>query len=287
MKKVKLYWWNTKLNVGDYASYYLVSKLFNGKIKRKDPTIRKRSLIKFLLRRESYEAISSFVYPFEKYIAGIGSIVDHLDNNAIVWGCGCRHEGTKCPNKAIYYLVRGNLTVDVLKSCGIDVSNVLIGDPGLLMPLIYTPKVYKNRKNIVVIPHYNDYDEIYIKYKDIYTVLDVRTTNIELFIDNVASADFIISSSLHGLIFANAYGIPAVWFKHNYINSSDFKFYDYLSSIGIRQYAPITNIEEYSRDEIEALKESRYCICCTRKTIEALQQNILSAWKKIINKHCI
>lgn len=74
MEKVNLYWWNTKCNVGDYASCYMVSKLFKGEIKRKDPTIQKKCFAKFVLGRENLAAIKTFVYPWDKYIAGVGSI---------------------------------------------------------------------------------------------------------------------------------------------------------------------------------------------------------------------
>lgn len=53
-------------------------------------------------------------------------------------------------------------------------------------------------------------------------------------IDELCSCDCVISSSLHGLIIAEAYGIPTLWVKFSdEINGDDFKFYDYYASIGL------------------------------------------------------
>jgi hypothetical protein len=46
----------------------------------------------------------------------------------------------------------------------------------------------------------------------------------------------IISSSLHGIIFAHAFDIPAAWVKISpRVIGDGFKFFDYYSSIGFQQ----------------------------------------------------
>ncbi|WP_156383835.1 hypothetical protein [Methylobacterium sp. Leaf456] len=59
-------------------------------------------------------------------------------------------------------------------------------------------------------------------------------------IDAVLSCRRILSSSLHGLILAHAYGIPATWLKiSDRPLGDDFKFRDYWASIGRDDVSPV------------------------------------------------
>lgn len=61
------------------------------------------------------------------------------------------------------------------------------------------------------------------------------------FIRKIKQCKCVLSTSLHEIIIAHAYGIPAIWIKHGWINSSEFKFYDYFSAVDIPQYDGFTN----------------------------------------------
>ena len=97
------------------------------------------------------------------------------------------------------------------------------------MPRIYTPK-YHNRHGVVLITHYLTSQDEYANVKDI-TLLDIQTTDYKHFIDVIASAEKVISSSLHGIILAETYGTPAV-FLHKGIETETLKFYDWYYSTG-------------------------------------------------------
>lgn len=70
--------------------------------------------------------------------------------------------------------------------------------------------------------------------KDVFKVINIaRSTSqeVEEFIDELTSCESIFSSSLHGVIVAQAYGIPAQWItvKNSPIHSEqNFKFEDYF-----------------------------------------------------------
>ena len=52
-------------------------------------------------------------------------------------------------------------------------------------------------------------------------------------IDQITACDYIASSSLHGIILADAYGIPNVWIQlSNRIRGNGFKYRDYYEGCG-------------------------------------------------------
>src|SRR5699024_7396414 len=50
----------------------------------------------------------------------------------------------------------------------------------------------------------------------------------------IAGAKAVVSTSLHGLIFAQAYGVPWLWLKisDRHLAGQDFKFEDFFSTLG-------------------------------------------------------
>lgn len=107
MKTLNLYWWDGKANVGDYSSFYLVQKLYHGKINRKDPNIALRTILHQHSLQEIRNIYHLYTFPHQKYISATGSIIDHLRRNVLIWGSGCRSENSQLPPHGKYYLVRG------------------------------------------------------------------------------------------------------------------------------------------------------------------------------------
>ena len=66
-------------------------------------------------------------------------------------------------------------------------------------------------------------------YLENVTLLDIKTTDFEKFIDTISSAEKVISSSLHGIILSETYGTPAVFLKKG-IEAELLKFYDWYYS---------------------------------------------------------
>ncbi|MHA1381620.1 MAG: polysaccharide pyruvyl transferase family protein [Candidatus Helarchaeota archaeon] len=191
--------------------------------------------------------------PYIKYIDRIlnrtiyiivGSILDFADSNTIVWGPGFISENSRFnskPNKIC--AVRGPLSRKIVIDQGIECPKVY-GDPALLYPQFYKPKENKNKYKIGLIPHYKDKNNKWLKFiKEKHgneiLIIDVEG-GINKFVDNINSCELIASSSLHGIIVSDAYGIPSTWIRlSNNVIGKGFKFRDYFQSVNRRLEDPL------------------------------------------------
>ena len=132
--------------------------------------------------------------------------------------------------------VRGPLTRNFLLKNGVDCPPIY-GDPALLLPLFYKPYIVKKYK-LGVVPHISDQDNCFLQslmkeHPDVLVVDMKNYTHWQDVVNQICSCDFIISSSLHGLIISDAYAIPNVWVEFsNKIIGNRFKFRDYFASVG-------------------------------------------------------
>lgn len=183
----------------------------------------------------------------------IGSILDDNNlRNLKVWGSGFKSEkGTMRQNPNEVFAVRGPLTRNKLIEFGVDCPEVY-GDPALLLPKYYNPTIMK-KYEVGVIAHYVD------KEKENFTnfsnslpegvlIIDIES-NIEDVVNNILKCKKIISSSLHGIIVADAYSIPSLHVKFSdEVVGGDFKFRDYMLSVQREYVAPIVINSEVSLD---------------------------------------
>lgn len=193
--------------------------------------------------------VFDWIYRRGTNIQMVGSTLGDIDENSILCGAGAVSAEQVVKNRPRKIIsVRGPLTRELLIKQGIDCPMVY-GDPAMLLPLFYTHthKQQTEYLRIGVIPHYVDKENELLK--DLLRhpqchLIDILLSPNKMgkmsidyewkkWIDELCSYDAIISSSLHGLIIAEAYGIPTLWVKFSdEINGDDFKFYDYYASIG-------------------------------------------------------
>lgn len=169
----------------------------------------------------------------------IGSILQkYITPYSIVWGAGTiSHEYNPKETPKEIRAVRGPLTRKWLSDNGIECPEIF-SDPALLLPLIYMPKTNKKYK-YGIIPHYVDWNSANVNnltelldsnYKLI-SMSDYQS--VESLVDSINSCEYIISSSLHGLIISDAYNIPNIWVEFSdKVVGDRFKFQDYFLSIG-------------------------------------------------------
>lgn len=181
-----------------------------------------------------------------------GSILGLANKHATVWGAGYISDSDKVadtPKKIC--AVRGPLTRDRLIEQGIDCPEIY-GDPALLYPRYYNPRIEKKYK-LGIIPHYIDQDHKWLqKEREDVLIIDIKTEDINGLVDLVKSCDYIASSSLHGLIVADSYGIPSTWLRFSEkIIGGDFKFLDYFASVGRKDKTPLYMSEDTNLEEIQ------------------------------------
>lgn len=173
-----------------------------------------------------------------KHILGIGSIIGMCSSRrSIIWGSGFLDTSIRNINlPAEIRAVRGPLTRKKLIEMGIDCPEIY-GDPAMLIKKIYNPKV-KKRYQIGIIAQHRLIDQetarrIFGQSDQLHYIDIVNYGEWHTFIDEILSCNAIISSSLHGLIMSETYGVPSVWME---LPTNDFdkriKYYDFYQSIG-------------------------------------------------------
>lgn len=170
---------------------------------------------------------------------GSGGLSSFADGT--LWGTGTLFDGLRGAWWEKYWdanhrkldirAVRGPLTRQIFLKLGHNCPEIY-GDPGILMPLIYTPEhIDKNHLNEYgIVPQHVNETEVR-KYIPEDKIISMNTNDYKNVIDKICSCKMIYTSSLHGIILAEAYGVPAVFYR-GLPNIIDHKYKDYYASTG-------------------------------------------------------
>lgn len=166
----------------------------------------------------------------------LGSILQRADSKTVVCGAGFMFgDGKPLEKPLLITCVRGPLTGALLDRQGIQHPR-RFADPGVLAPILFNP-TQKIKHKIGIIPHYVDAQSTWIKTckEQGIKIIDVFSP-LKRFFRDIQKCEVILSSSLHGLIFAHAYGKPAVWIElSDKVAGNGFKFFDYYQSAGVKR----------------------------------------------------
>ncbi|QQL45623.1 polysaccharide pyruvyl transferase family protein [Sulfuriroseicoccus oceanibius] len=211
----------------------------------------------WLVERLSGSSISQVKIPCRMHYLAIGSVMDRVTQYSEVWGSGFIEEGqTLLAHPVAVHAVRGPLTREALRKQGVECPEVY-GDPALLMPFFYDPDVSESYE-YGIIPHFVDKANPWVKAQSERSdvlVIDIES-GIEEFVRQLKSCRKILSSSLHGLICADAYGKPNVWLGlSDRVIGGAFKFDDYRLAIGAERPRRIDVRADDSVDEVVAHAE--------------------------------
>ena len=171
----------------------------------------------------------------------VGSLLtwDVLHSGCVVWGSGTlQHDAmrmlprpfplkrsiptlmrriseTKQPLADIR-AVRGILTRDAIIRAGGKAPEIY-GDPAILLPRYYAPSPDKQYDAGIILHHTQEEQNVVKQLQNfgvrLISIRRIGSEQIERFVDEVCSCRKIFSASLHGLIVAQAYGIPAQWIQ--------------------------------------------------------------------------
>ena len=163
-------------------------------------------------------------------LSGIGSILEFLPPgfDGAIWGSGLMYGEPHPLPRAHVLAVRGHLTRELIGAP----DDVALGDPGILVARRRgRPRV---RWDVALVPHgHHRQHEPFLALAES-DGFRVRVVNIHQsasrVVREIAAADAVVTTSLHGLVTADAYGIPATWTAlEPPLSGGSFKFHDYES----------------------------------------------------------
>lgn len=175
----------------------------------------------------------------QKFLA-LGSILHFAKNNTLIWGTG---RNGKIPVESHRFsqldvrAVRGPLTRKFLLSKGIACPEVY-GDPALLMPLLFPELQPEPEQDYIIIPHINEMGTVKNHPNIVLPIEDCMKV-----VKKILQAKLVISSSLHGIIVAEAFGIPARLLRMT-DKENIFKYQDYYYATGRPHFNIATSIEQ-------------------------------------------
>jgi pyruvyltransferase len=219
--RIELFYWSPKggdENFGDHISKVIVTKLLADE--------------GFFIEEGSKR--------YERLLA-VGSILHFARDGDHVWGSGIngkmRVESHTFRSLNVH-AVRGPKTRDFLLERGIDVPEVF-GDPALLLPNLLPNRFIPNATvPVVVVPNLHDLEAT----SNLPNVVSPFLPWNEC-VQRITRAEFVAASSLHGLVIAEAYGIPARYVRFTETEGL-FKYEDYVLGTGRSRLEYARSLEE-------------------------------------------
>lgn len=233
LKPVNAYWWREVPNFGDAISPFLLERFADLRVK--------------------WDTIS------RSRVASIGSILEHIPPlwDGVVLGSGRLFEHSRLHSlkRATVLAVRGPLTARGVH------GDFAIGDPGLLADELVglQDKIY----DLGILPHWQDDTGLAEKFRKLVAKRTVikeinpQDSPLEV-IRQIGQCRRIVTSSLHGMIVADAFGLPrrVEICPRMEKDGGNFKFRDYSASI----YTPFKEgvMMEPRRSRVEDVKFQIY-----------------------------
>lgn len=213
-----MFWWHSAsaVNFGDDLSHVIVEKILGRPVKVRSLNIDKKILL------------------------AAGSILHYARSGDVIWGSGFR-ENPMNENRFTHLdvrAVRGPKTREFLLQKGVNCPKVY-GDPAILMKYLFPE--YKRQAPIydyIIIPNIGEIP-CFKTYKNVV----LPTLPWREIAKKMMQSKLVISSSLHGIIMAESYGIPTRLLKVTWIESL-LKYEDYYESTGRKDFKYATSVQE-------------------------------------------
>ncbi len=220
---LKLYWWNAKPNFGDELSRLVTAHAAGRDVVHAPP------------KEAEIFALGSIMQFVRRTFRGGGFGVER----PVIWGTGMMKAiGPDFVDAVEIAVLRGPITASLL-----GVQTERFGDPGLLTAEAIG-EVPEREERIGLILHHAQLGDARVQdalareprlhYIDVQGAADVVCREI-------ATCAHVISSSLHGLIVADSFGIPNTWLDP--MDHARMKYYDYAAAIGRALPLPLRHDE--------------------------------------------
>lgn len=174
-------------------------------------------------------------------LLSVGSIMKLSRPGDVVWGTGVNGKsrdlggGSELDIRA----VRGPRSRALLLEGGATVPKVY-GDPALLWPALWSRRSYGIESEVgraVFVPNFHDLGKIASEVEVISPIGEPHSV-----IRKLLAADFVCASSLHAVILAEAFGIPARLVVPG--EEPLFKYADYYEATGRTNFKPANSVSE-------------------------------------------
>ncbi|GAA5093673.1 polysaccharide pyruvyl transferase family protein [Microbacterium yannicii] len=163
-------------------------------------------------------------------LLSVGSVLHFARDGDVVWGSGINGKVNEPLAASVLDVraVRGPLTARVLTQRGISVPSDAFGDPGALAPALFgVERSPQPRLELTSLPNLHDYR----LWADAPGLISPRLDYLTV-LRTIADSKRIVTSSLHGIIIADALGIDVSLVRPT--AESMFKYEDYYEGTGRR-----------------------------------------------------
>ena len=163
-------------------------------------------------------------------LLSIGSVLHFANSGDVVWGTGIngKIEGRRVGARGLdVRAVRGPKTRDALLTLGVPAPAVF-GDPGLLVPEVFPETrrwAQQKRHKLAVVPNFND-ARSFASHPNFVNPLAPLWDVVR----RIIQSEFVVASSLHGIVIAEAFGIPVRPLSS--VAEAPFKYEDYALGTG-------------------------------------------------------
>jgi pyruvyltransferase len=167
--------------------------------------------------------------PVARRMLAIGSVMHFARDGDAVWGSGVNgkvpvelHRFSRLDVRA----VRGPRTRDFLRARGIAVPEIY-GDPALLVPALFPGRFVRSvAERVVIVPNLHDLARFAGDPRVVSPLLGWNEV-----VRRIVGAERVLSTSLHGIVLADAFGVPVNYLRVSE-NEGTFKYEDHMLATG-------------------------------------------------------
>lgn len=190
-----------------------------------------RVVVELMLAKKGYTLFDEVRVP--RQLIAVGSVLHFAKDGAVVWGSGRNSHAIDDEHRFARLdvrSVRGPRTREFLKTKSI-IAPEIYGDPVLLIPML-THGRFKptGERDVAFVPNLNDYEAKFDFSKIDIPIIDPRQPWNKV-VAEIMKYKFILASSLHGIVVAEAFGIPARYVRLTEVEGL-FKYHDYYEGTG-------------------------------------------------------